>query len=100
MSKHIHPRPIGISRTGKRKDPANWTPGEHGMAAAQTRRLTAEVERLKAEKKDLADALEMALIVIEGRQEAADHSRAGDLWYLRASEVCEMGKSALKRAGR
>ena len=35
MSKHQPTRPLGISRTGNRKYPANWTRGETGMAQAR-----------------------------------------------------------------
>ena len=35
MSKHQPTRTLGISRTGNRKHPANWTIGETGMAQAR-----------------------------------------------------------------
>ena len=44
MSKTIAKRQIGISRTGNRKHPANWTGGETGMAQARAIRADLHAE--------------------------------------------------------
>jgi hypothetical protein len=51
MSKHIHPRPIGISLTGKRKDLADGTLGEVGMAYKVDRSVANAIRELARERR-------------------------------------------------